>query len=60
MKAEVEKNTAVHAYKYFRDICSWWLLNHDAPLMLGGLVVVVYIDESHLDTSLGMVQLYGF
>ena len=45
-EAKVEENTAVQAYQYFRDICSWWLLNHDAPLMLGGPGVVVHIDES--------------
>ena len=45
-EAKVEKNTAVQAYQYFRDICSWRLLNHDAPLMVGGPGVVVYIDES--------------
>ena len=45
-EAKVEKNTAVQAYQYFRDICSWRLLNHDAPLILGGPGVVVHIDES--------------
>ena len=35
-----------HTMQYFRDICSWRLLNHDAPLMLAGLGVVVHIDES--------------
>ena len=45
-EAKVEKNTAVQAYQYFRDICSWRLLNHDAPLMLGGLGGVVHIDKS--------------
>ena len=35
-KAKVEKNTAFQAYQYFRDICSWRLLNHDVPLILGG------------------------
>lgn len=45
-EAKVEKNTTVQAYQYFRDICSWRLLNHDAPLMLGGPSVVVHIDES--------------
>jgi len=45
-EARVEKNTAVQAYQYFRDICSWRLLNHDAPLLLGGPGVVVHIDES--------------
>ena len=39
-EAKVEKNTAVQAYQYFRDICCWRLLNHDAPLILGGLGVV--------------------
>ena len=38
-------STAVQTYQYFRDI-SWWLLNHDAPLMLGRPGVVVHIDES--------------
>ena len=45
-EAKVKKNTAVQAYQYFRDICSWRLLNHDAPLMLGGPGVVVHSDES--------------
>ena len=45
-EAKVEKNTAVQAYQYFRDICSRRLLNHDAPLMLGGPGVVVHIDKS--------------
>ena len=43
---KVKKNTAVQAYQYFRHICSWRLLNHDAPLMLGGPGVVVHIDKS--------------
>ena len=38
--AKVEKNTAIQTYQYFREICSWQLLNHDAPLMLGGPGVV--------------------
>ena len=42
-KAKVEKK-AVQAYQYFRDICSWWLLYHDIPLMLGG-PGVVHIDK---------------
>ena len=44
-EAKVE-NTAVQAYQYFRDICSWRLLNHDAPLMLDGQGVVVHIGKS--------------
>ena len=44
--SKVEKNTAVQAYQYFRDICSWQLLNNDVPLMLGGPGVVVHIDKS--------------
>jgi len=43
---KVEKNTGVQAYQYFRDIWSWHLLNHDAPLMLGGPSGVVHIDQS--------------
>lgn len=45
-EAEVEEKTAIQAYQYCRDICSWRLLNRDAPLMLGGPGVVVQIDES--------------
>ena len=60
-EAKVEKNTAVQAYQYFRDICSWRLLNHDAPLMLGGPGVVVNIDESLFRHKPKVwVQLYGF
>ena len=44
-KAEVKK-TALQAYQYCRDICSWRLLNHDSPLQLGGTGVTVQIDES--------------
>ena len=33
-------------YQYCHDICSWRLLNHDSPLMLGSNGVVVQIDES--------------
>ena len=45
-EADVTEATAVQAYQYFRDICSWRLLNHDSPMMLGGHGVVVQIDES--------------
>ena len=42
-EAEVDERTAIQACW---DICSWRLLNRDAPLMLGGPGVVVQIDES--------------
>ena len=45
-EAEVDEKTAIQIYQYCRDICSWRLLNHDAPLLLGGQGVVVQIDES--------------
>ena len=45
-EAQVSETTAIQVYQYFRDICSWRLLNHDSPLMLGGPGVVVQIDES--------------
>ena len=45
-EAKVTETTAIQAYHYFRDICSWRLLNHDSPLMLGGPGVEVQIDES--------------
>ena len=34
-EAEVDEKTAIQIYQYCRDICSWRLLNHDSPLMLG-------------------------
>ena len=40
------EKTAIQAYQHFRDICSWRLLTHDSPLMLGGPGIVVQIDES--------------
>ena len=45
-EANVDEKTAIQIYQYCRDICSWRLLNHDSPLMLGGPGVVVQIDES--------------
>ena len=45
-EVEVERKTAVQVYQYLRDICSWRLLNRDAPLMLEGLGIIVQIDES--------------
>ena len=44
-EAKVTEATAVQIYQYFRDICSWKLLQ-DAPLKLGGPGVIVQIDES--------------
>ena len=44
--AKVTKASAIQCYQYIRDICSWRLLNVDAPLLLGGQDVVVQIDES--------------
>ena len=45
-EAKISCHTAVQVYQYFHDICSWRLLNHDAPLLLGGPEVIVQIDES--------------
>lgn len=45
-EAKVTETTAIQVYQYFRDICSWRLLTHDSPLLLGGPGVVVQIDES--------------
>ena len=45
-EAKVTEATAIQAYQYFRDICSWRLVTHDSPIMLGGPGVVVQIDES--------------
>ena len=43
---KVTEATAIQAYQYFRDICSWRLLTLDSPLMVGGPGVVIQIDES--------------
>ena len=45
-EAKVSKVTAIQCYQYLRDICSWRLLNRDAPLLLGGSGHIVQIDES--------------
>ena len=45
-EAKVTETTAIQAYQYFHDICSWRLVMHDSPIMLGGPGVVVQIDES--------------
>ena len=47
-EAKVTETTAIQVYQYFHDICSWRLLTHDSPLLLGGPGVVVQIDESLL------------
>ena len=46
-EAEVEKKTAIQAYQYCRDICSWRLLHHDSPMLLGGPGVTVYRLTNH-------------
>ena len=45
-EGKFSEKSAVQAYLYFRDICSWRILNRNSPLMLGGPGVVVQIDES--------------
>ena len=45
-EAEVQEKTAIQVYQYLQDICSWLLMSMDAPLLLGGPVVIVQIDES--------------
>ena len=40
------ETTAIQAYQYICDMCSWRLFNQNSPLMLGGPVVIVQIDES--------------
>ena len=45
-EAMVSRTSAIQAYQYIRDVCSWRLTTVDAPLMLGGQGVVVQIDES--------------
>ena len=45
-EAKVTETTAIQVYQYFRDICSWRLVTHDSPMLLGGPGVVVQIDES--------------
>ena len=43
--AKVSPNTAVDVYQWLREVCSTRLIN-DGPVVLGGVGVVVQIDES--------------
>lgn len=45
-EANITKRTAIQCYQYLRDICSWRLINRDAPILLGGPGHIVQIDES--------------
>ena len=45
-EAKVTETTDIQVYQYFRDICSWRLVTHDSPMLLGGPGVVIQIDES--------------
>ena len=44
--AKVSQVTAVQAYQYLRDVCSWRLTTVDALRLLGGPGVIVQTDES--------------
>lgn len=33
---EISDVTAIQIYQYFRDVCSWRLVNHDPQIVLGG------------------------
>ena len=45
-EVEITEKSAIQMYQYFRDVCSWQLVNHDPPIVLGGTGSVVAIDES--------------
>ena len=45
-EVEVTEKSAIQIYQYFRDVCSWHLVTHDPPIVLGGAGRVVAIDES--------------
>ena len=45
-EVEITEKSAIQLYQYFRDVCSWRLVNHDPPIALGGAGNVVAIDES--------------
>ena len=43
---EITEVSAVQLYQYFRDVCTWRLVNHDPQIVLGGAGKVIAIDES--------------
>ena len=45
-EVEITEKSAIQLYQYFRDVCSWRLVNHDPQIVLGGAGQVVSIDES--------------
>ena len=45
-EVEITEKSAIQLYQYFRDVCSWRLVNHDPQIVLGGTGQVVSIDES--------------
>lgn len=45
-EAQITEKSAIQVYQYFRDACSWQLVNYDPPVSLGGTGRVVAIDES--------------
>ena len=45
-EAQITEKRAIQMHQYFRDVCSWRLVNYDPPIALGGTGIVVIIDES--------------
>ena len=35
-EVEITEKSAIQLYQYFRDICSWRLVNHDQQIVLWG------------------------
>ena len=58
-EAQDTETTAIQAYQYLRDMCSWRLLNQNSPLMLGGPVVIVQIDESQFKNKPKVLLLFN-
>ena len=43
-------------FQYFQEVCSWRLVSHDTPVVLGGAGSIVAIDESLFCHKVKVIQ----